>query len=226
MGCAKHNHPSAVAILDVGSRADRKNVYRESFKCSEHGGCRAAIKHARTRLREESDRHDLTKNRHRTMSDGSIEVQLTQDKVAYISPASFDTMITNWTGGSWHAQKNGNNWYAVATYQGGVVQLHALITGNDMTDHRDRDGLNNRLENLRTTTPSNNCRNKRKRNDSTTEKTGIRRTASGYIVHWYERPGKQEVMCFSYREFGKEYARELAYIVRWSVEDRLGITND
>lgn len=50
--------------------------------------------------------------------------------------------------------------YAVTGGPGSFVQMHKLLTGWPMTDHIDRDGLNNQRSNLRPATNAQNQRNR------------------------------------------------------------------
>ena len=53
------------------------------------------------------------------------------------------------------------------------VQMHKLITGYPMTDHRDHNGLNNQRYNLREATVSQNLRNMRNRLDGSSQFKGV-----------------------------------------------------
>lgn len=55
----------------------------------------------------------------------------------------------------------------------GQMQMHRLITGWSLTDHKDHDGLNNQRSNLRRATTSQNGANKRRRTDARSQFKGI-----------------------------------------------------
>ena len=63
----------------------------------------------------------------------------------------------------WHIRKGRNTSYAIATVDESTkIHLHRLILGydgSDDVDHEDRDGLNNRKNNLRVLAHSDNVRN-------------------------------------------------------------------
>lgn len=67
---------------------------------------------------------------------------------------------------SWYARRMraGDNWYAVGTYAGGQqIYMHRLILGaaaGQQIDHINRDGLDNRRENLRFCTSAQNAANR------------------------------------------------------------------
>lgn len=67
----------------------------------------------------------------------------------------------------WRAYKGrAGQWYAVATARGGyTLRMHRILTqatSGQQVDHKDGDGLNNRRDNLRTCTASENQRNRKK----------------------------------------------------------------
>ena len=94
-------------------------------------------------------------------------INLTQSKVAVVDDADLPLV----EGYSWYAsrvpKKVGSNWYARTSIRVGgrvvKVQMHRFLLGlkpGDLgVDHRDDDGLNNRRENLRLATQSQNNAN-------------------------------------------------------------------
>lgn len=91
------------------------------------------------------------------------EVPLTQGKCAFIDEC--DVLLVR--GFLWSAVRFGRVWYATrSTNSRGGFLMHKEILGivGDLdVDHRDRDGLNNRRENLRVATRSQNNANAAKR---------------------------------------------------------------
>lgn len=83
-------------------------------------------------------------------------VTLTQGKVAVIDAADVDIV----DGRNWTAERGASGiWYA----KNGMIKphgMHNLITGKKGIDHHDRDGLNNRRNNLRDATSEQNARNR------------------------------------------------------------------
>ncbi len=88
-----------------------------------------------------------------------MDVQLTQGKIAQIDDADW-ALVSQY---KWHAArwKEGNRewWYALTNIGGRKVRMHHLLTGKNLVDHRDGDGLNNRRENLRPCTQAQNMAN-------------------------------------------------------------------
>lgn len=117
----------------------------------------------------------------------SIEIQLTQGKVAVVDTADYG-LVSQY---KWHAMKVphvDDLWYATTNvYAGGRqarVYMHRLIMNAPKgveVDHANHNGLDNRRENLRLASRSQNHGNMRK----------IRGTTSRYKgVCWYKRNGK------------------------------------
>ena len=91
-------------------------------------------------------------------------VELTQGKVAIVDEADLPLV----TGHSWCAScytlKSGEvRWWAVARINRKMTQMHRVLLGlkpgDPNVDHIDRDGLNNRRENLRLATQTQNNAN-------------------------------------------------------------------
>jgi len=78
----------------------------------------------------------------------SMEIELTQNKVARINKKDVEFMSNH----TWYACKIGNNYYAATSIHRKRVYMHRLImdakSGQEI-DHRNRNGLDNRRENLR-----------------------------------------------------------------------------
>lgn len=88
------------------------------------------------------------------------EIQLTQGKVALVDDADFELVAAH----KWNAAKRKNSWYA-QSYAGGDkrIHMHRLIMDfpEMEVDHINGNGLDNRRENLRLATRTQNNRNNR-----------------------------------------------------------------
>jgi hypothetical protein len=112
------------------------------------------------------------------------EIQLTQGKVALVDDEDFER-LSQWL---WRAEraKNNTSWYAARTTKGKrrTVRMHQEVMGPNGADydHRNGDGLDNRKENLRGATRTQNSRNMvHKRSGTTSRFKG---------VTWHKRAGK------------------------------------
>lgn len=95
----------------------------------------------------------------------TLEVQLTHGKIALVDDEDLPR-VRNY---SWRAARSFNNtWYAITSVRGAdrqwkTVRMHRLILdadeGDPEVDHRNLNGLDNRRENLRTATHSQNLAN-------------------------------------------------------------------
>lgn len=98
-----------------------------------------------------------------------VVVPLTQGRYAYISPEDY-TLIKPYT---WRLLKTKHGEYAQS---GNGILMHRLImkpSADLEIDHINRDGLDNRRENLRLCTSSQNKHNTKVRKDSSTGYRGI-----------------------------------------------------
>lgn len=115
-------------------------------------------------------------------------IPLTQGKFAIVDSEDYEAVMA---AGPWNAYKDGNNWYAkkhivIGRDEKGwqvrrSLRLHQFLTDFPMTDHINRNGLDNRRVNLRTATRELNASNRRMRKDN----------QSGYVgVSYYRRYGR------------------------------------
>lgn len=103
------------------------------------------------------------------------EIPLTQNKVALVDDEDYDALIKyKWFA---HLQRNGD-FYAgrqitIGPYKQQTMHMHTEITGYIITDHINGNGLDNRKENLRRSTNSQNSRNMRKRTGTSSKFKGV-----------------------------------------------------
>jgi len=90
------------------------------------------------------------------------KIPLTQGKFAIVDAEDFEWLSQH----KWSTAKRGNMFYAATTVRVNgrayYILMHRLILGlgsDQLTDHKDRNGLNNRKTNLRVATNSQNQRN-------------------------------------------------------------------
>ncbi len=114
--------------------------------------------------------------------------------------------------------------YWMVIYQGVKYRCHRIIwemfhglTDGMLIDHIDRDKLNNRIQNLREVTVTENARNQPKQSNNKTGKTGVWRGKGvvvvkydKYVAGWYDLNGKRKTKAFSVRKLGEEESFRLA----------------
>jgi hypothetical protein len=98
------------------------------------------------------------------------EIKLTQGKIALVDDEDYE-YLNQW---KWHAQKDGNRFYAlrtpplnsIAKTGSKVIRMHRIIMntpGGLEVDHIDHNGLNNQKHNMRNCTKKQNTQNMAKR---------------------------------------------------------------
>jgi hypothetical protein len=101
------------------------------------------------------------------------EIKLTQGKVALVDDGDFES-LSRFT---WHAHNNSGKWYAMrrtsrrADYRS--IGMHNEIMGALEIDHRNGNGLDNRKENLRLATRSQNIANSKLHRDNSSGIKGV-----------------------------------------------------
>lgn len=111
------------------------------------------------------------------------EILLTQGKIALVDDEDYE-LISKYC---WWPHKFKTNTYARTESKGPdgrikYIKMHQLIlpaTPGLMCDHKNRNGLDNRRENLRLATPAENCRNSRRRNKRSVGYKGVCWSSAG-----------------------------------------------
>ena len=105
-------------------------------------------------------------------------IKLTQGQFALVDNEDFAKV----SGYKWYAVKHRNTFYALTSIRKGnkitSLKMHRLILGlrrcdGKITDHRDRNGLNNQKANLRLCTNQQNGQNKRPQKGGTSKYKGV-----------------------------------------------------
>lgn len=99
------------------------------------------------------------------------EITLTRNKITIIDDEDLE-LISRY---KWYAHRNkSGNWYASSTINGVMTRMHSLLLGTrSLIDHKNGDGLDNRRENLRLATLSQNVANSKKRKGCTSQYKGV-----------------------------------------------------
>lgn len=133
------------------------------------------------------------------------QIPLTQGLSAQVSAEDFERISAF----KWHAIKCANRWYARRSERQGprmvATYMHRQILGGDLIDHINGDGLDNRRENLRVATASQNNLNIRTGARSATGLRCVYLQGGKYIV----RVGKEYGGCFDNAPEAAFYANAL-----------------
>lgn len=112
----------------------------------------------------------------------SKEIALNQGYTAIVDDEDFNLL----SGFKWRAKKNGNTVYAetlIPDRDGkmSVAQMHRMLCkSNAFVDHKDGNGLNNRKENLRAATPTQNQGNSRIAKNNTSGFKGVQKVSGRF----------------------------------------------
>lgn len=104
-------------------------------------------------------------------------IPLTQGKFAMVDDEDFEELSRF----KWYAHRGGRSWYArrnawvAGAGKQRCVLMHSRITGFDLTDHIDGDGLNNQRANLRDATKAQNGQNRRRNRNGSSAFKGVTR---------------------------------------------------
>ncbi|HEY1248826.1 MAG TPA: HNH endonuclease [Nitrososphaera sp.] len=111
-----------------------------------------------------------------------VEIPLTQGKVAFVDDDDLDLV----DGYKWYAQRTAEGrWYAATMIRGYVVLMHRLLMNAQdgiEVDHINGNTLDNRRENMRFATRSQNMQNARKRKGTTSKYKGVSWQRGKWIV--------------------------------------------
>jgi hypothetical protein len=112
-------------------------------------------------------------------------IPLTQGLNAIVDVEDFD-WLSKW---NWHADKKRHTFYAARTVAHGesrtTVQMHRLILGESSRkecDHKNRNGLDNRRNNLRKASPTNNRCNMARHRDNRSGFKGVKLVNGRFVA--------------------------------------------
>lgn len=162
-----------------------------------------------------------------------IELRLADEHRCFFD-ANFKHMLLQH---QWRAWKSRNTWYARGKYYNRGEErhllMHRMILGvtdaSVVVDHKDGNGLNNAIANIRTCTPTENNNNRKLSSNNTSGENGIflRTDRPSWRVIWYEGD-KQKRAAFDFdggSGHTKEEAFEAAKAYRDEVYARIGNKN-
>tara|TARA_Y100000389_G_scaffold151529_1_gene151301 strand:- start:6602 stop:7489 length:888 start_codon:yes stop_codon:yes gene_type:complete len=167
-----------------------------------------------------SNKYNLTRNRIKIIDNNTIEVELNNNLIMK-TDIQFSDLCQKYTicsGKGGGVNYETNDYYAVISLNNKTVLFHKYITNYNMTDHDNRNTLDNRLSNLKDTTHKLNNNNrgtiKAKRNDKE-HILGIRFIEKDNS--WQARikqNNNERTKSFSVKKFGYDEAKRLAIETR------------
>ena len=184
----------------------------KTFTFSKYPSKEAAKEAAENWQWEMSNEHRLTRNRIKVIDENTIKVELTKGCVMTTDMQFSDTIQKH----SLVAGKSGNKgaeYYAIIVINRKNVMFHKYITGFHMTDHINRDPMDNRLVNLRKADHklNNNNRGVNKIYQGTDHIMGIRFVPKDNSFQArIKQCGKEHTGSFSVNKYGYEEAKRLA----------------
>ncbi len=100
------------------------------------------------------------------------KIPLTQGKFAIVDSNIYKYLM-RW---HWHTHRKGNLFYACRKTKKKTIYMHRQILNakkGESVDHRNHNGLDNRLVNIRLCTHQQNCQNQRKSKNGTSKYKGV-----------------------------------------------------
>tara|TARA_B100001094_G_C18035073_1_gene722083 strand:- start:65 stop:964 length:900 start_codon:yes stop_codon:yes gene_type:complete len=180
-------------------------------------------------LKKFSKENNLTRNMIRIIDDNTFEVSLTQGYIMKTDISFLDICQKHILCAGKPGRDNAD-YYSIIVINNKNILFHKYITGYDMTDHINRDPMDNRLENLRKTTPklNNNNRNPSKKYlENNFHKLGVRFLNKD--ESWQARikqNGTEYTKSFSVKKYGYEEAKQLAINARQEFNEKFNCSND
>jgi len=178
-------------------------------------------------LRDFSRENNLTRNMIRILDDNTIEVMLSGGRIMK-TDIQFSDLCQKYSLCSAKSGRETSEYYCTISINNKMQYFHKHITGNPMTDHINRDPMDNRLCNLRKTTPkeNNNNRSAPKKNREINHNLGIRFHQKD--ESWQARikqDGKEYTKSFSVKKYGYEEAKQLAINARVQLNTQFSCEN-
>lgn len=202
------------------------NLYRR-FNFSDYGGKDQALAEATEWRTKTSHAKGLTKNRWKV--EGEVMLVTLNRGFIMKTDAAALTFVESHTWGVQEKKQYGLNYASTSLYKDGkrtTARFHNLYTGFAFVDHLSRDGLDNRLKNLRRANPKINADNRSRNRNSTSGIAGVSKMIGKHWTTQWREGGKTKRRSFSIAKYGEEQALALAVKARRDACKRLGIIGE
>jgi len=189
----------------------------KSFAFNKYDTQELAKKDADKYLTLTSKELGLTRNLIKIIDEDTIEVKLTKDKIMKTN-MKYSDICQKYTLVSTKSGHKDSEYYAAISINNKLQAFHKFITGNDMTDHKNRDPLDNRIKNLLKTNHKLNNNNRsapKKYKDDPNHILGVRYIEKTNV--WEARikqDDKQYSKNYSVNKYGYEKAKKKAIKAR------------
>ena len=161
-----------------------------------------------------SEQYNLTKNKIRIIDGDIIEVKLTKDQIMKTDYKFLD-IIQKYPIFSSKGSGENKKYYSSIEIDGTMCKYHNYITGFKMTDHIDRDPLNNCISNLRECDHKINNNNRSKSESSNAIVLGVTYCESSKSFRArIKQDDKETTRYFSVEKYGYELAKQMAIEAR------------
>ncbi len=161
-----------------------------------------------------SEQYELTKNKIRILNDDVIEVKLSKDQIMKTDYKFLDIIQKYPVFASKNSREH-SKYYTGILVDNKNVCYHNYITGFKMTDHIDRDPLNNCLSNLRECDHKINNNNRAKSESSNAIVLGVTYSKSSNSFRArIKQDDKETTKYFSVEKYGYEIAKQMAIDAR------------
>lgn len=196
---------------------------QQYFSDKKYGGTNAAYEAAKKWHQEKSDELGFTRNKYRYITDDIIEVKLGHGKtmvtnarfLPIVEAETWSLIVKGYCGTGSTPEKKGK-------------RFHNVISGFKFVDHINRDRLDNRIENIRQSSLSENAKNINMHKTNISGVNGVYLSNDEGRPTWYAQwreNGKQRKRSFAVGKYGDEGAKKLAIEAREAADRRTGTTN-
>lgn len=158
---------------------------------------------------------DIRKNFY-ILQNGYYEIEIFGcDEKIYIDIEDYE-LVSQY---QWHLTKETNTFYAIKSTANSSIKMHRLIMNpleDEIVDHINKNGLDNRKSNLRNVPKYLNNRNMNLRKDNESGIIGVFYSEKNdqWRAKWYDENHKEHQKAYSCKKYGYEEAKRLAIQTR------------